>query len=194
MFFNMSGGGIPIPGFSFGGGNGGMSHNIHMFHNGVPINISQAMQRPAPIMKHIDITLEDVLNGRDINAEITIPGSNKKKMINIQVPPGVEHGQQLRDGQQIRDALGQVQQLQTSALAADRRVGAHDFAEARAVDVGNSFEIQQELLLAGSQQAVDLVLQQLVALAKGHLALEVEHGHITYGAFDDFHSLGPLRR
>ena len=59
---------------------------------------------------------------------------------------------------------------------------------------GTAFEVQQQLLLAGGQQAVDLVLQQLVAFAQGHLALEVEHGHIIHGAFDDFHSLSPLRR
>jgi len=44
----------------------------------------------------IDITLEDVLNGKDINAEITIPGSGKHRMINIAIPAGIEHGQQIR--------------------------------------------------------------------------------------------------
>src|SRR5689334_24085877 len=44
----------------------------------------------------------------------------------------LEHGQQLRDGQQIGDALRQVQQLEAAALPADGRVRAHDLAEARA--------------------------------------------------------------
>jgi len=44
----------------------------------------------------LDITLEDVLRGKDINAEITIPGTNKKKMVNISIPPGIETGQQIR--------------------------------------------------------------------------------------------------
>lgn len=44
----------------------------------------------------IDITLEDVLNGKDINAEITIPGSGKHRMINIAIPAGIESGQQIR--------------------------------------------------------------------------------------------------
>jgi DnaJ-class molecular chaperone len=38
--------------------------------------------------------LEDVLTGKDFTAEVSIPGKNK--MINIQIPPGIEHGQQIR--------------------------------------------------------------------------------------------------
>lgn len=44
----------------------------------------------------VDITLEDVLNGKELNAEITIPGTNKRKMINISIPAGIETGQQIR--------------------------------------------------------------------------------------------------
>jgi curved DNA-binding protein len=44
----------------------------------------------------VDITLEDVLTGKDLNAEITIPGTNKRKLINIAIPPGIESGQQIR--------------------------------------------------------------------------------------------------
>ena len=42
----------------------------------------------------VEITLEDVLSGKDFTAEVSIPGKNK--MINIQIPPGIEHGQQIR--------------------------------------------------------------------------------------------------
>jgi DnaJ-class molecular chaperone len=44
----------------------------------------------------VDLTLEEVLTGKEVNAELTIPGSNKKKMINIVIPPGIESGQQIR--------------------------------------------------------------------------------------------------
>jgi DnaJ-class molecular chaperone len=44
----------------------------------------------------VDITLEDVLSGKEINAEITLPGTGKKKIINISIPPGIENGQQIR--------------------------------------------------------------------------------------------------
>lgn len=43
---------------------------------------------------NVEVTLEDILNGKDFTAEVTIPGRNK--MINIQIPPGIEHGQQIR--------------------------------------------------------------------------------------------------
>ena len=45
---------------------------------------------------NIDIVLEEVLTGKELNAEITIPGTNKKKMINISIPAGIESGQQIR--------------------------------------------------------------------------------------------------
>jgi len=44
---------------------------------------------------NVEIDLEDVLTGKEINAEIGVPG-NKNKMINISIPPGIEHGQQIR--------------------------------------------------------------------------------------------------
>ena len=43
----------------------------------------------------IEITLEDVLQGKELNAEITIP-NGKNKMSNIVIPAGIEHGQQIR--------------------------------------------------------------------------------------------------
>ena len=44
---------------------------------------------------NVEVTLQDVLKGKDIDAEITLP-SGQKKMINISVPPGIEHGQQIK--------------------------------------------------------------------------------------------------
>ena len=56
----------------------------------------QPMQKNKTLNITVDITLEDVLSGKDINAEITIPGTGKRKMINIAIPAGIEHGQQIR--------------------------------------------------------------------------------------------------
>lgn len=53
------------------------------------------MRKNKTLSINVEITLEDVLLGKDINAEIGIPGG-RKKIINIQVPPGIEHGQQIR--------------------------------------------------------------------------------------------------
>jgi DnaJ-class molecular chaperone len=53
------------------------------------------MRRNKTLSINVEITLEDVLAGKDINAEIGIPGG-RQKVINIQIPPGIEHGQQIR--------------------------------------------------------------------------------------------------
>jgi curved DNA-binding protein len=44
---------------------------------------------------NVEIELEDVLSGKEINAEIGVPGESNK-IINISIPPGIEHGQQIR--------------------------------------------------------------------------------------------------
>ena len=43
----------------------------------------------------IDITLNDVLNGKDIEAEVSLPGHGPK-IINIKIPKGIQTGQQIR--------------------------------------------------------------------------------------------------
>ena len=43
----------------------------------------------------IEVTLEDILKGRVIDAEIGIPNGDKR-LVNIEVPPGIENGQQIR--------------------------------------------------------------------------------------------------
>jgi curved DNA-binding protein len=53
------------------------------------------MQRNKTINISVGITLEEVLTGKTIDAEITIPGG-KKKIINIDIPAGIEDGQQIR--------------------------------------------------------------------------------------------------
>jgi DnaJ-class molecular chaperone len=80
------GGGAP-PGMDdifsrFGFGGGGFGQRPQRKNRSLNINI--------------DIVLEEVLTGKELNAEITIPGTNKKKMINISIPAGIESGQQIR--------------------------------------------------------------------------------------------------
>jgi curved DNA-binding protein len=52
-------------------------------------------RRNKSISINVEIMLQDVLTGKDIDAEITLP-SGQKKMINISIPPGIEHGQQIK--------------------------------------------------------------------------------------------------
>ena len=44
---------------------------------------------------NIEVALEDILKGRVIDAEIGIPNGSKR-LVNIEVPPGIESGQQIR--------------------------------------------------------------------------------------------------
>jgi DnaJ-class molecular chaperone len=44
---------------------------------------------------NVEITLEEVLTGKEFNAEVGVPGG-RKKIVNIEVPAGIEHGQQIR--------------------------------------------------------------------------------------------------
>jgi DnaJ-class molecular chaperone len=44
---------------------------------------------------NIRIRLEDVLEGKDVDAEIGL-SSGKKKLVNIKIPPGIQNGQNIR--------------------------------------------------------------------------------------------------
>jgi hypothetical protein len=99
----------------------------------------------------------------------------------------LEHREQLGNGQQIGDPLRQAQELEAAPLTADRRERSNNLSQAGAVDVRNVREIQDELLSTLQHEAVDLVLQSLVTLAKGHLPLEVQDSHVTGGSFLDLH-------
>jgi DnaJ-class molecular chaperone len=55
----------------------------------------QPQRRNRSLNINVEVSLEDILNGKDINAEIGIPGE-KNKIINIAIPPGIENGQQIR--------------------------------------------------------------------------------------------------
>ena len=55
----------------------------------------QPLRRNKSLNINVEVALEDILKGKDINAEISVPGG-KNKIINIAIPPGIEHGQQIR--------------------------------------------------------------------------------------------------
>jgi curved DNA-binding protein len=44
---------------------------------------------------NVQVSLEEVLTGKDFTAEVNAPGA-KNKIITIQIPSGIEHGQQIR--------------------------------------------------------------------------------------------------
>ena len=62
--------------------------------------------------------------------------------------------------------LVRLSSLRLTALTADRGEGAHDFAETGAVDVRHFSQVQDDLLVALVEQAVHLVLEELVTFAQ----------------------------
>lgn len=56
---------------------------------------ARPQRKNASLSVNVEITLEDVLSGKDLNAEVGLPGT-KKKIVNISIPAGIEHGQQIR--------------------------------------------------------------------------------------------------
>lgn len=84
--------------FHFAQGGGvppGMEDIFHNFGFGSGFG-RRPMRKNKSLNINLNITLEEVLNGKDVTAEINIPGTNKKKIININIPPGIESGQQIR--------------------------------------------------------------------------------------------------
>lgn len=55
----------------------------------------QPLRKNKSLNINVEISLEDVLKGKDLSAEINIPGG-KNKIVNIQIPQGIESGQQIR--------------------------------------------------------------------------------------------------
>jgi DnaJ-class molecular chaperone len=89
-------GGMPgMPGMH---GMGGMPFppgaNVHVFRNGVPVNIHQGLQKPTPIIHTICINMEQVLNGASVPLEIErwiVENGNKvfeKQTIYVNIPKG----------------------------------------------------------------------------------------------------------
>lgn len=76
--------------FHFGGGMPGMDDIFSQFGFG-----RRPMRRNRSVNINVELSLEEVLKGKDLNAEITIPGG-QRKLINISIPAGVDHGQQIR--------------------------------------------------------------------------------------------------
>jgi DnaJ-class molecular chaperone len=104
IFSMMFGGGIPgmggrhphggVPGMPFGFGGPGMPH-VQVFHNGRPVNMGQ-YRKPSPIVKTINITLEQAYTGLNypLKIEKWIMEGNVKKMENetiyIDITPGID--------------------------------------------------------------------------------------------------------
>ena len=99
--FNMMFGGANM----FGGMPGGMpgmppGAKIHIFHGG-PMNMQQAMNKPIPIIKSLQITMEQVFNGGSIPIEIErwiLENGIKvfeKETIYVDIPQGIDENEMI---------------------------------------------------------------------------------------------------
>jgi DnaJ-class molecular chaperone len=97
--FNMMFGSNPfgIPGMPPGMPPGA---KIHIFHGG-PMNFQQAMNKPIPIMKSLQITMEQVFNGASLPLEIErwiLQSGSKiieKETIYVDIPQGIDENEML---------------------------------------------------------------------------------------------------
>lgn len=74
---------------------GGMDPNMEDIFQNFGFGFRNNVRRNKNVSINVEITLEDVLYGKDMDAEINLPGG-VRKMISIAIPPGIEHGQQIK--------------------------------------------------------------------------------------------------
>jgi DnaJ-class molecular chaperone len=107
-FFNMFFGGGGIPGMH--PGMAGMfppgmfgSTNFHVFKNGMPFNMNQSLQKPAPIIMNIEISLDDSFIGASKPIEIerwihdtqTNVKRIEKETLYINIPKGIDDNEMI---------------------------------------------------------------------------------------------------
>ena len=83
--------------FNFNGSPfGGMDDIFESFFGGgSPFGNSRRRAVNRPINVAVDVTLEDVLQGKTIGMEIALP-TGRTKVVTVDIPAGVEHGQTIR--------------------------------------------------------------------------------------------------
>ena len=91
----------------------------------------------------------------------------------------VKYGVELRDLKKIFDFLGQVQQLQVSALILHRREPANQFADPRAVDVVDVGEIQKNFFSLIIQQPANRLAQQRATVSEDDPAAQVHDSNLA---------------
>lgn len=81
--------------FNFGGSPFGNVDDVfqQFFGGRSPFGNRRAVNRPINVA--VDVTLEDVLSGKTVGMEISLP-TGRTKVVTIDIPAGVEHGQTIR--------------------------------------------------------------------------------------------------
>ena len=95
MFFN---GRDPFNGNFFNNNEFG-GPTVKIFHNGRPVNINRQIRKPTPIIKTIEISLEEAFNGKNYALEIErwVINENIKKTerenIYVNIPKGIDNNE-----------------------------------------------------------------------------------------------------
>src|SRR5713101_2727536 len=92
----------------------------------------------------------------------------------------VEDGVELGDLEQVVDLLGELEQLQLATLVADGGKRAHQLADSRAVNVGDVAEIQQDPLIAFTNQIAHRIAQHNAAFSERNASAQVYHSHAVH--------------
>lgn len=88
-------GGNPFGGHPFAGGPFG-GPGVQIFKNGIPINLNHSLQKPTPIIKTVNITMDQVLTGTtipvDIDRWLVEQGVKvfEKEVLYVDIPKGVD--------------------------------------------------------------------------------------------------------
>ena len=124
------------------------------FGGGGPFGFQQRQQqRNKTINITVDLSLEDVLKGKDLDAELAVP-NGRKKIINISIPSGIDHGQQIRY-QGMGDAS--IQGIPPGDLIVNIRVAPHPIFRRE----GDSLVIEKNISMWEAVLGCNLDLQTL---------------------------------
>jgi hypothetical protein len=91
----------------------------------------------------------------------------------------LKDGIQLGDLEEIVDALGEIEELELAVLAGDGGEGVDEFADAGGVDVVDFAEVEEELFVAGGDEAADGVTHERDAFAEGDATNGVDDGDVA---------------
>ena len=140
--------------FHFNSGNFEDVFSNFGFGGGGPFGFQQRQQqRNKTINITVDLSLEDVLKGKDLDAELAVP-NGRKKIINISIPSGIDHGQQIRY-QGMGDAS--IQGLPPGDLIVNIRVASHPIFRRE----GDSLIIEKHISVWEAVLGCNLDLQTL---------------------------------
>ena len=108
LFTALFGGGGPMPGMPMpfpwmhGGPSEGNMPNIRIFSNGRPVHVQRRMRKPVPIIKNIEITLEQAYTGFKYPLEIERWIGNEtgkileNEKIYVTIPPGIDEDEMIK--------------------------------------------------------------------------------------------------